>query len=138
MITLVTMLLALSLSSWAIAEDLSNVQWIACYDGDTCAFNVLLPAVFGTDIGVRLSGIDAPEISGKCAKEKLLAVEAREFLRSQLKGANVVLQNVFRDKYFRIEATVLANDVNVNQLLVQKGYAVLYSGQGPRKDWCAP
>ena len=120
------------------AEDLTNVMWIACYDGDTCAFNVLLPAVFGTNIGVRLSGIDAPEIAGKCAKEKLLAAEAREFLRGKMANAKLVLQNVFRDKYFRIEATVLANDINLNQLMVSQGYAVLYSGSGPRHDWCAP
>ena len=28
----------------------------------------------GDDIGVRLSGIDAPEIAGRCAKEKALAL----------------------------------------------------------------
>lgn len=122
----------------AKAEDLTNVQWLNCHDGDTCAFNVLLPAVFGTDIGVRLSGIDTPELAGKCLQEKQLAAAARDFLRAQLKGAKIVLQSVFRDKYFRIEAVVLANDVNVNQLMVQKGYAVLYTGQGPKHDWCAP
>jgi len=122
----------------ANAEDLTNVQWLDCHDGDTCEFNVLLPAVFGTDIGVRLSGIDTPEINGKCAQEKLLAAQARDFLRSQIKGTRVVLLNVFRDKYFRIEAVVMANDVNLNQLMVQKGYAVLYNGTGARHDWCAP
>lgn len=120
------------------AEDLANVQWLACYDGDTCSFNVLLPAVFGTDIGVRLSGIDAPEIQGKCDKEKQLALQARTFLLSQIKGATVTLQNVFRDKYFRIEASVMANGINLNQLMVQKGYAVLYNGTGPKHDWCVP
>jgi len=121
------------------AEDLPNVQWLTCYDGDTCSFNVLLPPVFGAAIGVRFSGIDAPEIVGKCAQEKELALVARDFLQSQIKAAKkVILQNVFRDKYFRIEAVVLGDDVNLNQLMVQKGYAVLYTGTGPRHDWCGP
>jgi micrococcal nuclease len=136
-VLLIVLLLAVPVLSQA--EDLPNVQWLNCYDGDTCAFNVLLPAVFGTDIGVRLSGIDAPEIVGKCAQEKSLALVARDFLQSQVKAAKkVLLQNVFRDKYFRIEAVVLADAINLNQLMVQKGYAVLYSGAGPRHDWCAP
>ena len=127
------------LPSVGLAEDLSNVQWLYCHDGDTCAFNILLPAVFGTEIGVRLSGIDAPEIAGRCQLEKDLAMEARDFLLARLKAAkSIVLQNVFRDKFFRIEATVLADGLNLNQLMVSQGYAVLYSGNGPRRNWCTP
>jgi endonuclease YncB( thermonuclease family) len=93
----------------------------------------------GDDIGVRLSGIDAPEIAGKCAKEKALALVTRDFLRGQLAGASVLLQQVFRDKFFRIEATVIANGVNINQLImVKKGFAALYTGTGPRHDGCQP
>lgn len=134
----VALLALLAWSGTGQAEDLTNVQWLTCHDGDTCAFNVRLPAVFGADIGVRLSGIDAPEITGKCAKEKQLAIAARNFLRSQMTGAAVVLQHVVRDKYFRLGATVLANGINMNQLMVQKGYAVPYRGSGPRHAWCGP
>ena len=136
---LITLML---LPAVALAEDLPHVQWLHCSDGDTCAFNVFalvpLPAVFGADLGVRLSGIDTPEKLGKCAKEKQLALAARDFLRSQMAGASIVLKDVSRDKYFRIEATVEANGVNLNQLMIQKGYAVPYQGTGPRKDWCQP
>jgi endonuclease YncB( thermonuclease family) len=119
------------------AEDLANVQWLDCHDGDTCAFNVLLPAVFGSNLGVRLSGIDAPELLGKCDKEKQLAAQARDFLIAQLKTGPVHLIDVFRDKYFRVEATLLVNGVNLNHLMVQQGYAIPYAGQGPKHDWCA-
>jgi len=131
----------LSILLWwniSYAEDLTNVVWLKCHDGDTCAFNVLLPAIFGTNIKVRLADVDTPEIAGKCAKEKALAKEARDFLRSQLAGTHVLLQHVKRDKYFRVEATIIANDVNLNQLMVQKGYAVHYTGSGPKHNWCAP
>jgi endonuclease YncB( thermonuclease family) len=90
----------------------------------------------GDDIGVRLSGVDAPKIAGKCAKEKALALVTRDFLRGQLAGASLLLQQVFRDKFFRIEATVIANGVNINQLMVKKGFAALYTSTGPRHDWC--
>lgn len=68
---------------------------------------------------MRLSDIDAPEIAGKCAKEKALALVTRNFLRGQLAGTSV-LQQVFRDKFFRIEATVIANGVNINQRMVKR------------------
>ncbi|MCI0427163.1 MAG: thermonuclease family protein [Nitrospiraceae bacterium] len=35
-------------------------------------------------------------------------------------------------------ATVIANGVNINQLMVKKGFAALYTGTGPRHDWCRP
>jgi micrococcal nuclease len=91
----------------------------------------------GDDIGVRLSGIDAPEIDGKCAKEKALALVTRDFLRGQLAGASV-LQQVFHDKFFRIEATVIANGVNIKSTHGQEGLRSVVTGTGPRHDWCPP
>lgn len=120
------------------AEDLTHVQLIGCHDGDTCAFNVLLPPVIGGNVGVRLAGIDTPEIHGKCDHEKERAIQAREFLSAQLAGAQIVLADVSRDKFFRIDATVIANGVNINALMVERGYAVPYHGSGPRHDWCHP
>lgn len=123
--------------SWSFAEDLTNVQWLACHDGDTCDFNVLLPAIFGAGISVRLSGIDTPEIRGKCTQENMLATQARDFLIMQLQAAKtIVLRQVFRDKYFRIDAVIMADEVNLNNLMVSKGYAVPYTGSGVRHDWC--
>jgi micrococcal nuclease len=134
LISIIAVIGLLSANVWA--ENLNSVEWLTCYDGDTCSFNVLLPPVLGSAIGVRFSGIDAPEIHGKCEKENSLALLARDFLRMQLVGASVLLVDVARDKYFRIDATVFANGVNLNQLLVQEGYAVPYSGSGARHDWC--
>jgi hypothetical protein len=84
----------------------------------------------GDDIGVRLSGIDAPEIAGKCAKEKALALVTRDFLRGQLAGASVLLQQVFRDNFFRIETTVIANGVN-QSTHGQEGLRSVVYGHGP-------
>lgn len=81
------------------------------------------------DIGVRLSGIDAPEIAGKCAKEKALALVMRDFLRGQLAGASV--QQVFRDKFFRIEATVIAKRGQHQSTHGQEGLRSVVYGHGP-------
>lgn len=124
--------------SVAHAEDLTNVVWIDCYDGDTCNFGVFLPAIF-SPIGVRFSGIDTPEINGKCAKEKALAIEARDFLVAKMEAAkSIVVQHVSRDARFRIDGTVVADGINLNKLLIEKGYAVPYNGTGKKNDWCAP
>lgn len=81
------------------------------------------------DIGVRLSGIDAPEIAGKCAKEKALALVTRDFLRGQLAGASV--QQVFRDKFFRIEATVIAKRGQHQSTHGQEWLRSVVYGHGP-------
>jgi endonuclease YncB( thermonuclease family) len=122
----------------ALAEDLAGAAYVSCYDGDTCAVNVAkMPPVFGHHLPIRFAGIDAPEIKAACTKEYALAITARDFLIAQMSRAtSLVLQNVTRDKYFRVDATVLADGVNLNLLMVTKGYAVLYSGIGAKHNWC--
>lgn len=140
---ILALLTVLFFASVSHAEDLPYVQWVACSDGDSCTVNIMtlvpLPAVFGHEVGVRLSGIDTPEMRGQCAKEKALAIVARDYLSAQVRAAKKIeIKEVFRDKYFRVEGILLADGVNMNQLMVQKGYAVLYGGTGPRHNWCAP
>ena len=60
-------------------NDINNVKFVSCYDGDTCTFN--LPNVtplFGREIPVRLFGIDTPEMKGQCEAEIALAKKARD------------------------------------------------------------
>ena len=130
------MLLVLWFAAPAYAEDLTSVRLIGCYDGDTCSFDILMPAVLSSALGVRLLGIDTPEIKGKCQREKDLALAARALLVSSLLYKQVTLKDVTRDKYFRIDAIVLADGENVNQKMVNAGLAVPYNGTGPRHNWC--
>lgn len=133
-------LLLLCLPLLSHAEDLPGATFVSAYDGDTVMVNVVnLPRVFGYHLRVRLTGIDAPELKGQCPKESALALVARDFLASTMsKAVQMSLLHVTRDKYFRVDSQVLADGVNLNQEMVKQGYAVLYTGQGPRKDWCAP
>ena len=90
----------------------------------------------GDDIGVRLSGMMHQKSPASEKEREALALVTRD-LRGQL-AASVLQQQVFRDKFFRIEATVIANGVKINQLMVKNGFAALYTGTGPRHDWCKP
>ena len=60
------LLLCLLLSTiQAQAEDFPDVQYVRAYDADTITVNLKdLPPVFGEELGIRVAGIDAPEIRG--------------------------------------------------------------------------
>ena len=44
--------------------------------------------------------------------------------------------NEVRGKYFRIVGRLMADGVDISELLIQKSLAVLYDGGTKRKDWC--
>ena len=119
-------------------EIFKGVLVLYCYDGDTCKINLPgLPAVFGHKLGVRLKGLDTPEIRGKCAKEKALAKEAKAFLWDLVsKAERVDLEEVSRGKYFRIVARIVADGVDTTEALISAGLAVRYDGGTKVKDWC--
>ena len=71
---------------------------------------------------MRLYGIDAPEVRGNEREEGL---KSRDFLRGLLLGQHVVIQT-YKDKkgkYGRWLCKVWFDGVDVNDLLVKKGYA---------------
>ena len=128
-------LLAISFSN-ANAVVVDSVDRI--YDGDTITVTVKKwPKVFGDRIGVRIRGIDAPEIRGKCAKEKRKALEAKRVVVDMIKGGEVVqVEDIERGKYFRIVGDVYVDGVSVAGVLLYKGLARPYNGKTKRKGWC--
>lgn len=133
----VGLLILLLLPTLAFADDLTDVEFVTCYDGDTCTVNLTcVPAVFGRNLPVRLRGIDAPEINGKCDQEKAKAMAAREYLKFRMKSAKaLVLTNAGRDKYFRLDVTIMADGVNLNDDMVAMGFARTYD-EKQRGSWC--
>lgn len=118
---------------------LKTITFHNCYDGDTCNVTIegVMP-IFGRRIGVRLRGIDTPEIRGKCDREKLLALAARDRTRQLIFGAqNVRIDDIGRGKYFRIVARIIADGRDVSKVLIAEGHAVPYDGKKKTKDWCA-
>lgn len=118
--------------------DFDQAVYHTCYDGDTCMMS--LPGIhplFGDHIPVRLAGIDTPEMKGQCEREKQLARQARDLVRSALGQAGTIrLRKASRDKYFRIDAHVMADDRDLSEMLIRQGLAVPYDGGTKNKDWC--
>lgn len=113
------------------------IEWHRCYDGDTCTISLGgLPDVFGKKIGLRVWGIDTPEIRGKCAKEKRLAKKAQRFVWKRVKNGKATIHNIGRGKYFRIVGRVKVGDKWLDDLLFDAGLGVRYYGKKKTKDWC--
>ena len=133
-----TVLFCLTLFCTAIAEDTLGVASIdRVYDGDTFYANLYsVPDIFGKHIGIRFLWIDAPEIRGSDSCTTAAAIRARDWLTKRLENAcRIELRDVKRDKYFRIDAVVWVDGVNINQELVDSGYVMPYDGKGPRPTW---
>ena len=110
---------------------------ISVYDGDTFRVNIdLLPPIVGKNIAIRVNGVDAPEIRGKCQYEKNLALKARDFVRGRLANAKEIkLTNLQRGKYFRVVANVVVDGVSLERELLDNKLAYEYSG-GKKLSWC--
>lgn len=108
------------------------------YDGDTFRANIEdWPPVIGNRIGIRINGIDTPELRGKCQKEKALARKAKQATVEALRGAKrIELKNITRGKYFRVVDDVYADGRNIGETLLRKGLAVRYDGGRKTQDWC--
>ena len=128
------------------AESISNKVYgsavvsevTSIYDGDTFRANLKgYPEIIGNRIGVRINGIDTPEMRGQCQKEKNLARQAKELTVTQLRGAKKIeLRNMKRGKYFRIVADVYVDGKSLGEMLVKRSLAVPYDGGHKGKDWC--
>lgn len=96
------------------------------YDGDSITLDI--------DLGfnhwmlnqkIRLLGIDTPEIRGL---ERPEGLESAARLRGLIEGKDIIMVS-HRDragKYGRLLATIYLNDVNINQLLLEEGWANIY------------
>ena len=106
-------------------------------DGDTVEVTAHIWPQQTVAVAVRLRGIDAPEISGKCPAEKEAAQVARARLVALLAGGTVTLANVSGDKYFgRVLAEMsAAGKADVGAILLREGLVAPYGGTA-RRDWC--
>ena len=112
-------------------------------DGDT--IDVLID--LGFDIlfasRVRLAGIDTPESRTSDKAEKVLGLEAKEYLKKQLKDAkSVVIRTEKMDsseKYGRILGWVYVDgdSESINNKMINDGYAWGYLGETKIKDFDA-
>ena len=78
---------------------------------------------------IRLHGIDAPEINQTCTiKEKVWECGIESFLALK----NIILEDEVKceitdiDQYKRFIARCFVNKININQYMVQNGWAIAY------------
>ncbi|WP_394212620.1 thermonuclease family protein [Enterovibrio calviensis] len=113
-------------------------QVVSVYDADTFRVNIEgWPDIVGKNVPVRVKGIDAPEIRGKCANEKKLARLAKQFTVEQLRSAEEIrLTNIERGKYFRLLADVQVDGHSLAKRLLEANQVVPYV-PGTHVEWCA-
>ena len=121
------------------AETFRCVKYVRNYDGDTITFNIpYVPPVFGKNISVRVSGIDAAELKTTSHCERDMGLKAKALVKELLSNAvHIELQKVGRDKYFRLDADVVVDGRSVSDILLKEGLAYRYDGgHKPKIDWC--
>ena len=134
-------ILALTLSPpCAIAKDRMDgplaAEVVRAIDGDTLEVKVRIWLGQELTTNVRVRGIDAPEMKGRCQKEKEMARAAAGRL-AEVAAGTVRLSNVEADKYGgRVLADVETIDgAGLARLMLASGFVRAYDG-GARGPWC--
>jgi len=112
-------------------------------DGDTIDVEIDLGFNVSFSQRVRLAGIDTPESRTKDKFEKTLGLESKEYLKSKLKDATMVVIKTEKpdssEKYGRILGWLYkdGDTVSVNDHMIEDGYAWGYLGETKIKDFAA-
>jgi micrococcal nuclease len=127
------------LISSAQASEPATWKIATVHDGDT--FEVIIPDLPPKlqRVGIRVRGVDTPEMGGKakCATERILANQAREFTVAFLGYGPLQLEDLEWDKYGgRVDAQVLVDGKDLAPALIAAGLGHPYSGKGKRAGWC--
>ena len=124
---LLTLLAAITLPPFVSAfASLPNVFIKNCYDGDTCT------TLKGEKI--RLACIDTPELKGLNANP-FLAKKARDFLNKLVANEEVSIKRITNDRYGRTVGELFINKVNIQKLIVEKGYGKIYKKYAYQCEW---
>ncbi|WP_304354232.1 thermonuclease family protein [Brachyspira innocens] len=109
-------------------DTITDFEIVKVRDGDTFVINIPnIPQVFGSEIAVRIRGIDTPELRDNREEVKKRAYEAKTELEKLLLNAKeIILYNIGRDKYFRILASVKADEIDIGEYMIKNKFAVKY------------
>ena len=116
-------------------------QVLKVVDGDTIDVVIDLGFDISYTSRVRLAGIDTPESRTTDAREKILGLEVKEYLKKALEGATDIVIRTEKvdssEKYGRILGWLFVNKStsSLNMELVNKGYAWSYDGGTKSKDF---
>ncbi len=110
-------------------------------DGDTIDVDIDLGFDISFSSRVRLAGIDTPESRTTNKAEKVLGLEAKEYVKSKIKDAKDVVIKTEKidssEKYGRILGWLFldGSKVSVNEQMIAEGYAWGYLGDTKVKDF---
>jgi len=102
---------------------------VRVYDGDTFYVNIdKIHSLFGESLGIRVKGIDTPELRGGTPESKAEGIKAKEFTVKFLNEAKRVdLHDCTRGKFFRIVCRVVGSrDKSLGDELIKAGLAKVY------------
>lgn len=143
--TVITSGLALAAFDAAAGEVLAGpipAEVVNVVDGDTIVVRARIWLGQNLETRVRLAGVDAPEIKGKCERERALAIVSRDFVVARMEaartsGAAVTLHDIQYGKFAgRVVARMeIAGTGDLGAALITAGLARPYSG-GRRQTWC--
>ncbi len=97
-----------------------------CYDGDTCT-------TYKGEI-IRLACIDTPELKGRNANPRP-AKSAKDFLNAIVANQEVFIKRITKDRYGRTVAELFKDEKNIQELIVKKGFGVIYKKYSHQCDW---
>ena len=78
---------------------------------------------------IRLYGIDAPEINQRCTINKIIwecGIDSSQALESMISEKEVQCETMDIDRYKRFVAKCFVKNTNLNQYMVQNGWALAY------------
>ena len=110
-------------------------------DGDTIDVEIDLGFDISFSSRVRLAGIDTPESRTTNKAEKVLGIEAKEYVKSKIKDAKEIVIKTEKmdssEKYGRILGWLFldGSKVSVNEQMIADGYAWGYLGETKVKDF---
>ena len=115
-----------TLITYPNTSDLPTVTIQSCYDGDTCT----------TTKGekIRLACIDTPELKGKKA-DPIAAKASRDYLNDLVTGSTVTIRRITEDRYGRTVAELSKGPMNIQEHLVEKGFARIYERYSSQCKW---
>lgn len=128
---------ALRVEAAEVIEGPVAAEVVRVVDGDTLKLKVHIWLGQTVEVDVRIAGIDAPELRGKCPYERARAEEARDYLGQLVGGRAVRIVQIQNDKYGgRVIADVNEPEAgDIAQAMLARGLARAYDG-GKREPWC--
>ena len=115
-----------TLITYPSAPELPSVTIQSCYDGDTCT----------TTEGekIQLACINTTELRGKKA-DPIPAQAARDYLNNLIAGSTVTIRRITEDRYGRTVAELSHDLMNIQEDLVEKGFASIFERYSSQCEW---